>query len=404
MRTDFDILRSLAKAAETKIILLVLDGLGGLSSSVDDPTELEAAHTPHMDELLRSGVCGLHIPIADGLTPGSGPAHLALFGYDPITYQVGRGTLAALGVHFDLQPGDVAARGNFCTVDDQGRVTDRRAGRIATEVTAEKLNLLRDIKLDGAEVHLTPVMDYRFLLVLRGEGLGAGVRDTDPKTTGKPALRAESKTEDDASNRTARLINDFVHQAADRLKGEDPANMVLLRGFSQRPQWPSLESIYGVKAAALANYPMYRGVSGLVGMDVIEPANFDETLHLLQENWKAYDFFFVHFKSTDSAGEDGDFNRKVALIEELDSKLPKILDLKPDVICITGDHSTPAALAAHSWHPVPLMISSPWCRPDNVRRFCEKDCVLGGLGPRFPATSIMPLLMANALRLEKFGA
>lgn len=405
MQIDFNILRTLAKPADTKIVLLVIDGLGGLSGGNAVGTELEAAKTPNMDALVQRCICGLHTPYADGVTLGSGPAHLALFGYNPQQYQVGRGVLAALGVNFDLRSEDVAVRGNFCSVDQKGRVTDRRAGRISTEVTAKKLELLRDIELEGVELFLEPVKDYRFLLVLRGEDLGAEVLDTDPQATGKEPLQAKSKKRDDAaSEKTAHMVNEFVRQAAQRLKKEDPANMVLLRGFSQRPDWPGLAGTYGVKAAALANYPMYRGAARLVGMDALECENFDASLQMLKDDWRDYDFFFVHYKPTDSAGEDGDFDRKVSLIEEVDGKIPEILHLEPDVICITGDHSTPSALRAHSWHPVPLMIGSPYCRPDGVRHFSETACIAGGLGPRFPATSIIPLLMANGLRLDKFGA
>lgn len=404
MTMDFSTLQTLARPADTKIVLLVIDGLGGLSGGNGQGTELEAANTPNMDALAQRCICGLHTPLADGLTLGSGPAHLALFGYNPAQYQVGRGVLAALGVNFDLRPGDVAARGNFCTVDEQGRVTDRRAGRIHTQACEEKLALLRDIELEGAKLHLLPVRDYRFLLVLRGEDLGAEVSDTDPQSTGKQPLPARTGNGDPASEKTARLVNEFVDQAGKHLRNEDPANMVLLRGFSQRPDWPGLPDIYGLKAAALANYPMYRGAARLVGMDILESEDFTASLSMLKSVWSEYDFFFVHFKPTDSAGEDGDFDRKVSLIEEVDAKIVEILHLEPEVICITGDHSTPSAMRAHSWHPVPLMIGSPYCRPDDVRRFSETACIAGGLGPRFPAPSILPLLMANGLRLEKFGA
>lgn len=408
MHMDFNLLRTLARSAETKIVLLVIDGLGGLGGLTGGNgrgTELEAANTPNLDALSRRCVCGLHTPCADGVTLGSGPAHLALFGFDPLKYQVGRGTLAALGVNFGLQSGDVAARGNFCTVDAQGRITDRRAGRISTEAAAKKLELLRDIELEDAEVFLESVRDYRFLLVLSGTNLGANVTDTDPQATGIKPLRAQSTQRGDAaSERTADLVNTFGRQAAQRLEKEDPANMILLRGFSKRPDWPGLSDVYGVSAAALANYPMYRGAARLVGMEALECADFAASLNMLQTHWTVYDFFFIHYKPTDSAGEDGDFDRKVALIEDVDANLPAILHLEPDVVCVTGDHSTPSALAAHSWHPVPLMIGSPFCRPDEVRSFSETACIAGGLGPRFPATSIMPLLMANALRLGKFGA
>jgi 2,3-bisphosphoglycerate-independent phosphoglycerate mutase len=401
---DFDILKRLSRPADAKVVLMVMDGLGGLPEKDKHKTELETADTPNLDRLAADGICGLHVPVGPGMTPGSGPAHLALFGYDPVQYQVGRGTLAALGIGFGLKPGDVAARGNFCSIDNNGKVTDRRAGRIPTETCRKLCEKLREIRIEGAEVFVEPVKDYRFLLVLRGDGLSPDLADTDPQKTGKPPL--DPKPLSEAAKKTAGLVAEFADKAKSILKEDPPANMVLLRGFSDKPDWPLFPETYGLKAAAIAGYPMYRGVSRLVGMDVLETGEtLDDQVETLRQHWNDYDFFYFHVKKIDSAGEDGDFDRKVSLIEDADRNVvPKIMDLNPGVMVVTGDHSTPATMAFHSWHPVPVLIWSEKCRKDPVKMFGERACIVGGLGPRIPAVDLMPIAMANAGRIEKFGA
>jgi 2,3-bisphosphoglycerate-independent phosphoglycerate mutase len=401
MKLDF--IQNLVKPADSKIVLLVLDGLGGLPSGPNGQTELEAAHTPNLDALTSRGVSGLHVPVGPGITPGSGPGHLGLFGYDPTEYKVGRGVLAALGVEFDLQDGDVAARGNFCTVDDDGLVTDRRAGRISTEKNEELCELLRDIEVEGAEIHIETVKEHRMLFVLRGEGLSDEVDDTDPQETGKKPEPPRALSS--GAEKTSKLVSQFLDQAAERLADHAPANMLLLRGFAQLPGWPTFEEAFGLRSAAIASYPMYRGVASLLGMDTLAgPASLDEKFALAAEHWDDYDFFFIHKKNIDSRGEDGDFQAKVKAIEEADDHLQQLLDLEPDVVMVTGDHSTPAQLKYHSWHPVPVVLWSEHCRADTVETFGERTCLRGGLGARFPAIDLMPLALANALRLEKFGA
>jgi 2,3-bisphosphoglycerate-independent phosphoglycerate mutase len=400
---DLDFVHKLVEPAETKIVLLVMDGLGGLPLEPGGLTELEAARTPHLDELAGDGICGLHQPIGPGITPGSGPSHLALFGYDPIHYQVGRGVLSALGIEFDLQPQDVAARGNFCTIGDDGRVADRRAGRIPTEKNKELCALLRQIELPGAEVFVQTVKEYRLLLVLRGEGLSGEIADTDPQDVGEKSLEPKALVAE--AEKTASLVKEFIDRASSILADHHPANMLLLRGFSQRPDWPQFEHVYGLKAAAIAAYPMYRGVAQLVGMHVLKAADsVDEEFGMLEERWNDFDYFFVHVKKVDSAGEDGDFDRKVALIEEVDSEIPRLMELGPDVLIVTGDHSTPSLIKYHGWQPVPVLLWSRTCRADNVTRFGERACMAGGFGPRIPAVDLMPIALANARRLEKFGA
>jgi 2,3-bisphosphoglycerate-independent phosphoglycerate mutase len=400
---ELEFIQQQARPADTKIVLLVMDGLGGLPGDGQDFTELEAANTPNLDALAAGGICGLHRPIGAGITPGSGPAHLGLFGYDPIRYQVGRGVLSALGIQFDLQPGDVAARGNFCTVDETGKVTDRRAGRIPTETGTALCEKLSKIEIPGVELFVKPVKEYRFTLILRGEGLGGHLADTDPQQTGKEALKPRALDGD--SEKTAELVGKFVDAAREVLKDDAPGNMVLMRGFSRKPDWPQFPEVFGVRSAAIAAYPMYRGVAKLVGMDVLAGGDtWEQELVALETNWKDYDFFFIHFKKTDSAGEDGDYEKKKALIEEVDATIPRITGLNPDVILVTGDHSTPSQMKSHSWHPVPVLLWSRLMRKDRVETFGERACLAGALGTHIPARELMPLAIAHAGRLEKFGA
>jgi 2,3-bisphosphoglycerate-independent phosphoglycerate mutase len=399
---NFGKIQQLIQPADTKILLMVIDGLGGLPKGLGYGTPLEEASTPNLNDLAINSICGLHQPAGAGITPGSGPAHLALFGYDPFDYPVGRGVLAALGIDFDLKDQDLAVRGNFCTIDEHGQVVDRRAGRIETAKNRELCRKLRDIELPGLEIFIEPVKEYRVLVVFRGEGLSGDISDTDPQEVGRPPHAAEPQSSD--ADQTANLINQFLEQVRSILSDRHPANMLLLRGFSQRPDWPQLPDICAIRPATIAGYPMYRGVSRLIGMQILETTDeLDDKLDTLERHWSDFDFFFVHVKKTDSAGEDGDFDHKVKLIEDVDQKIPRVLDLGPDVIVVTGDHSTPAVLKSHSWHPVPALLHSRHCRPDGVDRFGERACMSGGLGPRFPATDLMPLALANALRLKKFG-
>ncbi len=400
---EFDDIRALAKKNDSKIVLMVIDGLGGLPQKLGGKTELETAKTPHLDQLAREGICGLHEPVRPGITPGSGPAHLGVFGYDPITYRVGRGVLAALGIGFDLRHADVAARGNFCTIDKAGLVTDRRAGRIPTETNEKLCKILSDIKLSEGEIFVRPVKEYRFLVVLRGDDLSGEIADTDPQETGVEPLAVKPLS--DKAAKTAKLVTEFIDQAREKLAAHEPANMALMRGFSQRPDWPAFPDNFGVRAAAIAAYPMYRGVASLVGMDVLKTGeHVEDEFATLEQHWSEYDFFYIHVKKTDSAGEDGDFDRKVKLIEEADSLVPRLRKLNPDVVVVTGDHSTPSMMKSHSWHPVPALLWSKDCRADTVSQFGEQACLAGALGARFPAVDLMPLAMANVHRLEKFGA
>jgi len=397
-----NILRSLTIQTESKLILIVMDGIGGLP--VRGKTELEAAKTPNLDRLVYQSICGLIDPISYGITPGSGPSHLALFGYDPFRFEIGRGVMEALGIGLKLTEEDLTARGNFATIDENGIIVDRRAGRISTEKNQEICQFLQNEirEVDGIRVSIYPGKEHRFVIVFQGEGLKDNLIDADPQKDGKKAKGTESLTAE--AQRTAEIVNAYLKKATEALKLFHPANTILLRGFSKIPNIPSMFERFKLKPAAIATYPMYRGLARLVGMDVLETGEtLRDEVETLKNNFNRYDFFYIHFKKTDSAGEDGDFKKKVKAIEEIDRILPSILKLKPDVLVVTGDHSTPAVLKSHSWHPNPILLYSKYTRPDRIRRFTERQCQKGQLG-RFPAVEIIPLMLANGLKLKKFGA
>lgn len=400
----YDHIPPLLIPSDSKIVLLLMDGLGGLPIEPSGDTELEAAHTPTMDQLAAEGTLGQIVPIRPGITPGSGPAHLALFGYDPLRYNVGRGALEAIGAGMQVHTGDVAVRGNLCTLDSSGQITDRRAGRISSQDALPLIEKLNSIKLEGIEVEVKQLREYRFAIVMRGDDLQPNISDTDPQQTGAPAHAAIANSP--KSERAAKLFNEWIAEAGKLLASHATANGVTLRGFGTDPALPKYKDEYGLTAACIAVYPMYRGVSKLVGMEVIEFSGETpkDQFAAAQNIWDDFDFLFIHIKKTDSKGEDGDFAGKAKVIEEVDAALPALLKLKPDVLIITGDHSTPARMKAHSWHPVPLLLmASKLGLADNQTKFGERACAQGGLGT-FPATDLMPLALAHAGRLRKFGA
>lgn len=397
-----DLIQELREPNTTKIVLLVADGLGGLPLTPGGLTELETARTPNLDDLAREGVSGLSIPVLPGITPGSGPGHLALFGYDPLEHRIGRGVLEALGINFPLERRDVAARGNFCTLDAEGKIKDRRAGRPSDERNREICQKLKSVRVPGVELFIEPVSEHRFVVVFRGEGLSANIEDTDPQAVGVAPLPAVARDED--SRRTAEFADRFVAEARRVLHAEPDANGVTLRGFARYPNIATMQEVYGLRCACLAVYPMYKGLARLVGMDILDAGHsLDEQVETLERVWDQYDFFFIHFKYTDKTGEDGDFAAKVRRIEELDGIVPRITRLKPDVLIVTGDHSTPSVMRSHSWHPVPTLLWGRNVRTDGVSEFSEKTCLQGGLG-QFEAKYLMTLAMAHAGRLGKYGA
>ena len=398
---DLDVLKDSFVTTPSKIVMLVVDGLGGLPHPDTRQSELETANTPNLDRLALESAYGLTVPVLPGVAPGSGPGHLALFGYDPLKYLIGRGALEAVGIEVALKEGDVSARGNFCTVDSQYNLVDRRAGRVPSEVTIPLCRDLNEIQVDGVELSAYPVEGYRFVLHLRGEGLSEMVAETDPQRTGVPALEAKALAT--KGEKTAEIVKKFVRQAREILKEEERANMVLLRGFSSLPHLPPMGEAYRLSPAAIAAYPMYRGLATIVGMKVIPTGKtFSDELDTLYQHYEEHDFFYIHYKPADAAGEDGNFEAKVRALEDLDSHIPRLRELEPDVLMIAGDHSTPAIMAAHSWHPVPFLLRSRWTRGEGMESFSERSCAAGPLG-RLPATQVMLLALAHAGKLTKFG-
>src|SRR6266851_1090879 len=382
---DLEFLHALVQPATTKIVLCSLDGLGGLPRPATGKSELETARISTLHALAGRAACGLLRHVGPGITPGSGPGHLGLFGID-----------------FELQAGDVAARGNFCTVDARGHITDRRAGRISTDICVRLVERLRAIRLDGVEVLIEPVKEHRFVLVLRGGHLSGRLSETDPQQLGVPPLPVRALAPE--ADKTAALVNAFVEAARPLLRDAAPANMLLLRGFDQQPRLPLFPETFGLRAAAIAAYPMYRGLARLVGMEVLKTGGtFAEEIETLERQWEHHDFFFLPSKDTDKAGEVGDFDAKVAALERFDALLPRVLALRPDVLAVSGDHATPSILKGHGWQGVPALLASPYCGGDPVSRFTERDCAGGSLGV-IPAQDLMPLVMANALRFTKYGA
>lgn len=403
---------SLARPSENKIVMVVLDGIGGLPLEHNGNTELAAAKTPNMDALAQKSQLGQIELVGPGLTPGSGPGHLSLFGYDPLKYVVGRGALSAVGIGVKLQTGDVAVRGNFATLDANRVILDRRAGRPSDDKNVEIVAKLRAAipEITGTAVEIYTESEHRFVVVFRGgnETLGAKISDVDPQKTGVPPQEATAQHADDtASLKTAALVNAFVKRAEETLKEEQQVNGVIFRGYSDVPHFPQFPEVYKMRSACIASYPMYKGLASLVGMDVLavdgEEDAPEEKVATLKKHWEEYDFFYFHIKKTDSTGEDGNFNAKVAKIELFDALLPQILALEPQVLCLTGDHSTPSKLASHSWHSVPFLIHAEHGRKDLAQRYTEEEAQKGSLGLRY-GTALMPLLMANALRLDKYGA
>jgi 2,3-bisphosphoglycerate-independent phosphoglycerate mutase len=404
-----DIYRSLIQKNNAKIVLMIMDGIGGLRTVGRPRTELEMAKTPNFDGLARRSALGRSRPAAPGITPGSGPGHLGVFGYDPLepAFDIGRGVLEALGIDFPLQPEDVAARANFVTFDQDGVIKDRRAGRIPTEEGAricEKMQQSVAMPIEGVEIIVRPVKEYRFCLILRGDGLGGRLKDTDPQKVGARPLPIQGLDDLPPTRKTMRIVQTAVAKMLEAIRDEPKANGFTLRGFAKDPGLETFEQRWGLKACAIASYPLYRGVAKLLGFDVLKvgPEIKDE-FDLLREVYGKYDFYFIHIKKTDSYGEDGNPDGRIRIIEEVDAQLPKLIGLQPEVIVVTGDHSTPPSMKAHSWHPVPVLICSENCDVDATERFTEAECDRGTLG-LLPATDIMPLALANAGRLQKYGA
>jgi 2,3-bisphosphoglycerate-independent phosphoglycerate mutase len=396
------VLHSLVVQTDSKLVMVVIDGIGGLP--IRGKTELEVAKVPNLGQLASKSTCGVIDPISIGITPGSGPSHLALFGYDPFRYEIGRGVMEALGIGLNLTKDDLSARGNFATIDGEGIVVDRRAGRISTEKNREICKSLQnEIKeFEGVRISIHPGKEHRFVILFQGEGLVDNLTDADPQKDGLKAKGTDPLSPE--ARRTAEIVNGFIKKVSEVLKRFHPANTILLRGFSKVPEIPTMADRFKLRPAAIATYPMYKGLAKLVGMEILSTGEtVKEEVETLKKYFDRYDFFYLHFKRPDTAGEDGDFRTKVKAIEEIDRIVPSILKLKPDILVVTGDHSTPALLKSHSWHPNPVLLYSKYIRLDGIRQFTERSCGKGQLG-RFPAVDLLPLMLANGLKLKKFGA
>ncbi len=401
---ELELIDKLVTKNDKKIIFLIMDGLGGLPQSPGGQTELEMAQTPNLDRLAASGTCGLLDPVGFGITPGSGPAHFALFGYDPVKYNVGRGLLSAAGLDFPLAEGDLYMRANFATVNAQGLITDRRAGRLATEKNEaicrklqEKINLS-----SGAQAFFKTEKEHRALVALRGGDLCEEIAETDPQKTGLPPLEPVELIPQ--AKKTAAIMRELTEKIKNVLAEEKTANAILLRGYARYRRFPSMTERFGLKPLAIASYPMYKGIARLLGMELAsETQTIEEEIQALHDNYQRHDFFFVHIKYTDSRGEDGQFAEKVKVIEKIDTLIPDVCALNPDVLVVTGDHSTPAVMSGHSWHPVPVLLSAATCRPDLATSFGERSCITGGLG-RMPMKQLLGVALAHAGKLQKFGA
>jgi len=412
------VIEELSQKTPSKILLVVLDGVGGLPKELGGQTELATARTPNLDALSKQSALGLLTPVYPGLAPGSGPGHLSLFGYDPFKYQVGRGALSAIGIGADFKDGDVGVRGNFATLE-AGLVKDRRAGRpsdaenirVVSKLKAAINYVQTDSRSAEAKVDFYTESEHRFVVILRpisGSNIGEKVTDTDPQKTGLAPLQSHAHDRSDAASRnTAEMLNILSRRIQEVLKDEPQINGALFRGISEKPKFPTMQQVYKVTPACVASYPMYKGVSSLVGMDVLNVEGVEDApegkVKALRENWDKYDFFYLHFKKTDSTGEDGNFDEKAHKVEIFDQLLPQLLALKPDVLAITGDHSTPSILKAHSWHPVPLLLNAPYLRNDPAQRFTEDEAGKGSLG-HLRGVELMPLLLAHAGKLQKYGA
>jgi 2,3-bisphosphoglycerate-independent phosphoglycerate mutase len=402
---DLKFLHELIMPAHTKIAMIIMDGLGGLPQEPGGKTELETAVTPNLDALAALSTLGLTEPVGPGITVESGPGHLGIFGYDPIQYRIGRGVLEAVGLDIALGPDDIAVRGNLCSVDISGVVTDRRAGRISTDVSKD-LSRLITTRIEDVEFHVQTVKEHRLAIIMRGPGLGSALTSSDPQKNGLPPAEVRALNPD--SEKTARLVNLFVERVRKVLEAytpEQPANMILVRGFDNYPDLPAFPQVFGLHAAAIALNPTYRGIAKLVGMQVlpVEGSLVTDEFTTMEKYWNEFDFFYLHVKNTDIAGEDGDFRRKVRIIEEVDTLIPRLMALKPDVIIVSGDHSTPAVLKGHSWHPVPTLMYGKYVRADGIAEFGERACGRGSLGV-LPAKHIMPIALANAQRLAKYSS
>ncbi|MDD3408250.1 MAG: 2,3-bisphosphoglycerate-independent phosphoglycerate mutase [Methanobacteriaceae archaeon] len=411
-----------------KGIILVMDGMGDRPlKELDNQTPLQAANTPNMDKMAECGITGIMDSIRPGIIPGSDTAHLSILGYDPYEVYTGRGPFEASGVGLDVIPGDIAFRCNFSTADENGIITDRRAGRIR-EGTKDIVDVLNTMVIKGYEdiqIIFKESTGHRAVLVLRGEGLSDKVTDADPKVEGKKPKIVESTDGSEEAKRTADLLNKIVEKSYEMVKNhpvnigrmeenKPPANIIIPRGAGAVPKVEHINEKYEVNSACIAETGLFMGIGRFAGMDIIEmddvtggvDTNLDNIIDTIinQVNNTDHNFFLINIDGADEAGHDGNAIQKKEFIEKVDKiVMSKLLNLKNVVLFLTADHSTPISVMNHSGDPVPVIINSPEVRVDDVKEYNEFAVAKGGLC-RIRGSDVMNIVMDLMNNSHKFGA
>ncbi len=413
-----------------KAVFIIADGMADVPlRELNAKTPLEAAHKPSLNRIAELGICGMIDVISPGIPPGSDTAHLALLGYDVMEVYTGRGALEAIGSGIDILPNDLAFRCNFATVDENFKVLDRRAGRIETEDAAKLSsaieNSLREDPIEVGDVLFRNTVEHRGILRLSGPNLSTMVSDTDPLKTGVAVLKAHVLDGSKEANNTANALNILTRQFHKVLadhplnkervrRGLLPANAILCRGVGQLPEIDPLPLLYGIRPTAIAAVPLVRGVCKTAGMRLISPFGATGTYKTdviakgkaAVQSLANYDFVLVHIKAPDIASHDHNTEKKVQMIEKVDALAGYVLsnvDLSETFIAVTADHTTSSLKKEHSGEPVPVAITGPGVRTDDVKAFEERTCTKGGLG-RILGRDLMPILMNLLGKGEKAGS
>ncbi len=398
-----------------KIVFIVFDGLADRPiKELGNKTPLEVANKPNLDELAKRGVNGLLDIISPGKRIGSDVAHLSILGYDPYKYYTGRGPLEASGIGLELDSNDVAFRANFATVSEDFTVIDRRAGRIK-EGTKELEKAINEIDI-GVDFIFKASVAHRGALVLKGKGLSDKVSDTDPHEVGVKVMEAKPLENTKEAKRTAEIINEFtkkVHEVlnnhrvnVERAKrGLPKANIVLLRGAGRTPKLEPFEKRYGIKGACIAKTAIIKGIARLLGMEVIDSKeDFLERGKQIFEALNRNDFVLLNIKEPDEAGHDGNYEKKIKIIEEADKMIGMFLDyVEENYLVVLSDHTTPVSFRDHTGDEVPVLIAGPEVRSDDVTTFSERSVYKGYLN-RIRALDLMTYMLNLTNRLEKYGA
>jgi len=391
-------------------------------------TPLEVARKPSLNQIAKTGVCGILDPISPGKAPGSDTATLALLGYDSLKIYSGRGALEALGSGVNVLPGDVAFRCNFATANEKGVITDRRAGRIANEDAVKLADSLQKIKLKkpaNAEFLFKSTIQHRTVLSIRGPKLSTAVSDSDPGKIGEKSSEIRPLDNSSEAKLTARIVNDLLHDFQKALKnhpvneervkqGLPQANMVLCRGAGTIPNIRPLSQLFGIRATCVAAAPLVKGVCKAAGMKIMDvkgatgtpQTDYMAKAKAVVQALRNSDFVLLHVKATDVASHDGNAKLKIEVIEKIDGMLGYMLnniDLSSTYLAVTADHTTSLVTGNHEGDPVPIAITGPYVRRDDVMEYDERSCAKGGLN-RIRGMDLMPILMNLLGKTEKFGA